>query len=231
MSDTPTEKTYTIKDVEAERAHAQKFQQEAEELKNKFKGIDPEAARTALEKLQDLERKAAATDPEKIKQLEEQARIDERNKIGGKLTEYEQTLAEREARLNRYEVTQPALLEAANIFTATELPIIEMMIEKDLMKHEGKIVVRGPDGKPVPSSDPRNGYKSVSEYFGELSTKFPNLVKASVSPGGKQSGTKIPADASGVTVEKFMSMTPEQRAALPKADQQKLSASVFKKTH
>lgn len=229
---TTTEKTYTQADIdkarESERAHAQKFQQERDEYATRYKDIDPDKARTAIERLAELEKQNAGGDPKKIDELIARARDEERTRIGGQLTEKEKALESATAKLTRLEVVQPAMLEAAQIFNSNELELIQMLVERDCMLHDGKIVAKGPDGKPAPSSDPRNGVKLLGEYLQDLAGKYPNTVKASVSPGGRAVGEKVSSTTGEMTLDRFMKLSEAERATLPRDVQMKLSAQHFK---
>jgi hypothetical protein len=225
---TEGDKTFTQADIEKERAHAQHFKSQLDEISGKFKDLDPDKARAAMEKLAELEKQSAGGDPKKIDELINQAREDERNKIGAKLTEYEKQIGTTGAELTRLKVVQPAMLEAAQIFNSNELELIQMLVERDCMYENGEIVAKGPDGKPMPSSDPRNGTKKLKEYLGDLAGKYPNTVKATVSPGGRAVGDKVSSTTGEMTVDRFMKLSEAERATLPADTRQKLSAQYFK---
>lgn len=185
-----TDKTYSQKDIDVERGHAQHFKQELDELRNKFKDVDPQKYKETLTKLDELERKGAIGSEDKINELlaKKEKEIDER--YSKRLKELEDLSNGQALELKRERVTKSVLSEAAKLFNADALKLLEPLIEKDGDFENGQIVFRK-DGKIRYSLKNPNQPLSKEEYLGELVEQYPSAAKATVGAGTKNGSERV----------------------------------------
>lgn len=221
-------------DVEHQKELAQKWIAKATDLEKqleRFKNVDVEEYRAIKEEVSSLRKENAGADPKKIEEViaKERAALEKdfNNRFGKKYEELESGLKSRDAELSKLRVINPAMLKAAEHFNSTELTLIQMLVEKDLTYSEGSILVKGTDGKPKSSiKDPRN-VMGLDEYFETLATQYPGCAKAKSVGGSKTSGAVSSAANSsngGISVDKYKSMTPQERLSIPIAERGKLAA-------
>lgn len=155
-----------------------------------FKGIDIDALRAKAEEAEQLRTEAAAKDGTKVEELINRVKTEESARYSKKIDELEKEKQSMSTLVQKLQVVQPAMLEAAKRFTANELDLVQSLIERDLTLNEGDIRVRDKDGKVRASAkDPRN-LMDITEYFEELAIKYPNIAiaadKAGTMTGGQQ---------------------------------------------
>lgn len=195
MSDnTTTDKTFTIKDIEAERAHAQHFKQELEEIKAKFKGIDPDKFSSMQAELDALknEKVSKTGDPKELESriAEKEREIAERYQ--SKLSETEQALESAKSALKHEQATKPTLTRIATLVTGEDqAQLLEPVIRGEADIVDGKVIFKGQDGKPRYSKTKPNELMGIDEYVGELKNRFPGSFKAEGVSGGKNGAQPI----------------------------------------
>lgn len=226
--------TFTQIDIERERAYAQNFKQQAETFASQlkqFEGIDIAALRAKAAKADELANAAAASDPKKLDERLSQVRTEVEQeaakRFGGKLSEYEKRDAEQQKELKRFRVTNVGLQKAAGIFLSEATQFVERAIEENCEWIDGTIVVKGKDGKPLPSpKDPRQ-QMTIEEFISDFATKNPFLVNPKGRTGAMGEGTtkaatsttgsdNLPAGMdtwSREQVVEYFSKNPEARAA------------------
>jgi rubrerythrin len=186
MTDTTTtgDKTFTIKDIEAERAHAQHFKQQYEELSGKYKGIDPEKYAQAMQELDSLKNKDAAGDPKKLDEriAEKEREIADRFQSQLTTTQQERDAAKQELKHER--ATKPTLTKIATLVTGEDQALLlEPVIKSEADLVDGKVVFLGQDGKPRYSKTKPAELMSIDEYTEELKGRFPGSFKAETRNG------------------------------------------------
>lgn len=232
MADEGTATAVTPEEHQKVVERAQKFEARMTDLEKqleRFKGFDPERARADKEALEILQREQTKGDPEKLKEWETRKEQELRSRFEGKLTEYEKANKDLSAKLTRLEVVNPAMLKAAELINSSELDMVQILVERDLMQVDGKICVRGEDGKPRASvKNPREDM-GLEEYLEGIAEKHPAWAKATMQPGGKQPGnTNGTSTSGGVTAEKYARMTPAERAKIPLEERGKLANQLLK---
>lgn len=195
---TPAAETVSKADYEAAVERARRFEGQ---LVDKEKTIgeyakygDPKTI-SAMKSAFDELRKTAAKTPEEIDAYlrEKEGEIDKR--FSGKLSEFETENGTLKSELNKLKLVNPAMLEAAKVFRATELELIQHKIEQELILVDGKICVKGEDGKPKHSvTDPRK-LMDVAEYLQTLAAKYPGAALPKGVVTGKEAGETSPAES------------------------------------
>lgn len=191
MSDpTQQDKTYSQKDIEAERAHAQHFKTELDELKTRFKDVDPDKYKSTLTRLDELERKGAVGDENKINELIANKEKELEGRYEKRLKELEDLSTNQSLELKRERVTKGVLSEAAKLFNADALKLLEPIIEKDGDLENGQIVFKK-DGKIRYSPKSPNQPLSAEEYLQELVNEYPSAAKPTMGAGAKSGTEKL----------------------------------------
>lgn len=188
-AEAPTE---MVPRAEFERLEAKARNEEARavHLERTYKGIDPEAVKAEREELAILRRESVGNDPKKLKEFEERTTKEVSDRFSGKLTEIETENKTLKGQLKELQVTNTAMSKAASVFNEDALELIQDRVRADCDYLDGKIIVKGSDGKPLPSKiNPREDM-GVDEYLEGLAAKYPSTAKATAIAGGKQGGDK-----------------------------------------
>lgn len=186
---------------EGERSHAQHFKSEADTAKAAAKAAQEalEASKTELNKYKNNE---ALGDPKKLEERINSARTeaeeDAKKRYGGKIGELEAGISERDKKIQRFEVVNPGLTEAAKTFLPEAMEFVQRAIEESCALVDGKIIVKGADGKPKPSvKDPRENM-GLEEFLAEYGKKNPFFLQSKVREG-TMNGTEKAGSASSNT--------------------------------
>ena len=233
MTDTPEAKTVSVEDYNKQVERAQRFEGQIVDLQKqmeRFKGFDPEKAKADADALEQLMKEKGKTDQTTIDELIARKEAEFEKRYGTKYTEQETELSNARSELKRLRVTNVALQKAADIFNPDALELIQSRIESDCDFADGEIIIKGENGKALPSKlDPRK-QMDLDEYLQSLAAKYPSTAKSSVAQGSRGQGTKMPAGTgTEITVEQFAAMTEEQRSKLPNDLRGKLSQQYFRK--
>jgi hypothetical protein len=167
-------------------------------------------------RLEDYEglRKNTAKTPEEIDRLISDKEKEFERRFGGKFEQLETENSKLKSSIQKYEVVMPTMQKAAAIFRDTELELVNMLVERDLGLQDGKIIVKGADGKPLVSAkDPRQNM-TVDEYLENLSAKYPGIAKPRTVGTGKDTATTSNGAVAYIgnlpTPAELLQMTPEQ---------------------
>jgi len=221
MSDNSSQlETVSKADFDKVQERAYRFEGLAKTLEKQmeaFKGIDLEALRAKAEEADQLRKDVATKDGSKVEELISKVKTEESARYSKKIDELEQEVQSKSTLVQKLQVVQPAMLEAAKRFTSNELDLVQSLIERDLVLNEGEIRVKDKDGKVRASTkDPRN-LMGVSEYFEELATKYPNIAisadKAGTMTGGQHRDAPV---GKTYTYAELRAMPDHGRAVLSK---------------
>lgn len=190
------EKTYTQKDFDIERANAQKFKQEAEELATKYKGLDPQEALKWKQELSELKTKGAVGDEDKINQRILEAVTDVEKRLNSAYTEEKTKRETLEQELKRERVTKQIIQKASASFTPDGLELLAPLFERDGDWVDGKIVFKDASGKPRYSPKDATKFLSEDEYIEEVKSKYPSAAVSTQQAGTKGTTQKINASSS-----------------------------------
>lgn len=189
----------TVSRAEYEKVLTKARNEEARavDYERRFKGIDPEAVKAEREELANLRREGVGNDPKKLKEFEERTTKEVSDRFSGKLTEFETENKTLKSQLKELQVTNTAMAKAASIFNDDALELIQDRVRADCDFLDGKIIVKGADGKPLASkTNPRNDM-DVDEYLQTLATRYPSTAKSSAIAGGKGGGQKSESKHAG----------------------------------
>jgi hypothetical protein len=213
--------TVTVEEYNKAVDRARSFEAKVTDFEKRYAGIDPDAYKATKEELEIARRESAAGDPEKIKELvtkaKQEAEAEAQKRYGSKLEEYEGLTKKQAADLKRLNVIVPSMGKAATLFTEDSLKYIEREIADNCDTHEGVVVAKGADGKPLPSKkDPRQ-FMGVDEFLEGFAASHPTFTKSNATGGTMKPGTTKGATSSGdITFEKYAAgqITREERAAM-----------------
>ncbi len=197
------EKTITQADLDAERAYAQKAQREAQEAQNQLKDLQTRMA-TLTSELDTFKNKTAAGDPKAVEERVKQARTEAEEQFkktyGTQLDELKTQNETKERELKRFRVTNVGLQKAAGKFLPEAMGFVEQAIEQNCDYVDGKIVIKGQDGKPRMSPKDPRAEMSVDEFLEEFASKNLFMVPAETRKG-TDNGTKKAASADTAEVK------------------------------
>jgi|688.fasta_scaffold398984_2 hypothetical protein len=224
-----TEKTFTQKDIDVERAHAQAAKAELDELRSKFKDIDPAKYGELKTQLDTLMRERAAKGGDKEREdLEAHLKNEYETRYASKYTDLETRASSAETELKRLRVRAPAMTAAATMIAKDSLPLVESLIERELGFVDGEIVAVDDKGRPLASEDnPRNPKMALDEYLRRLVSRYPSIALNKQLPGtgdrgvrsssgGSSGSAALPPDLARWAPEKqreFFQSNPEARKA------------------
>lgn len=212
MSEGSGEKTYTIKDIEIERGHAQKFQEEVETLKKQlksFEGINLDEIVKIKKEHAELKNKAAVGDESKIQERINEAVKEVETRLTTALeTERKQTTTLAEE-LKRERVTKEIIQKAGSLCTPDGLKLLTPIFEREGDWVDGKPVFKDKDGKIRYS--PKDATKPLShdEFLEGLKTEYPSAFLATSKAGGKDGVMKINGSGGSVTSLKDLKHLPD----------------------
>lgn len=185
------EKTYTVKDIEIERAHAQAAREEARELRERYKDIDPEDYRRIKEEHSKLKTKDAGGDEKKIAEIVAEQIASEKKRLEGAYNEEKSKRETTERELKKERVVKVILQKASAAFDKDALELLEPVFERDGDFIDGHVVIKGADGKPRYSPKDATKLMTPDEYVEELQSKYPSAAKATAAAGTKSGVTKV----------------------------------------
>ncbi len=185
------EKTYTQADLERERAYAQNYQQQLTEANNKLKafdGVDVETLRQKAARAEELENKAALGDPKKLEErilaAKTEAEAEANKRYGSKLEELEGLSKTQARELHTLRVTNAALAEAAKVgFAADGMKFLQREVDARCEFQDGKIIVKGDDGKPLYSKANPRELMTLNEWLIDFGAENPCLMDRQTTKG------------------------------------------------
>jgi histidinol dehydrogenase len=194
----------------------------------KFKDLDPEEYKALKEEVTLLKKNDAGGDEKKIQSLIDAA-VEDAKKRADKVINDLSSKFESVAKRNQHlEIVVPALQKLSPVVNEDQIELMTSLVERDLTLVDGQIRVKDKDGKPIPSEvNPREDM-GLDEYITTLQGKYPSSFKSTAVPGGKSGETrKYSASGTGVTPEKYMSMSAAERQKLPPEQRQNLAAQAI----
>lgn len=212
-------KTYSQKEFEAERAHAQLAREDAETFKAKLKayeGIDPAQVQKDREELEAARKKKALSTPEELEAYKAQLEVDVRSKVQKDL-DTAKTEAETLRKTNKeLTVTDRVFAQAATNIMPDMADFIKGQIRTNGDLNEKGEIVFKENGKEIYAPGSTTQLMNTEQYVQHLRTKFPSAFKAADKGGAKTAGEKTSA---GAYTGKQLSRAEVE--ALPSAEQQK----------
>lgn len=210
-------------ELEHLQEQVRKWQAKATHLEKTFANIDPEKYKALEEEVNNYKRDAAKGNPE---ELENVIKSQYEKRYGEKFGNLEKENTDLKTRINKLEVVNPAMLKAANVFNSSELPLMQMVIEKDLTLADGQIVVRDGDKFKYSKKDPRS-LMSLDEYMEDLADRYPGCAKPRGKNGARDGGEYKPTNGDGS--KDYSNLTRDEFMKLSDAEAIKVPAQVVKK--
>lgn len=195
------EKSFSQKDIDAERAHAQAAKQEAQAAQEKVADLEKQVG-TMKTEIDGFKNKDASGDPKaveaRVKQAREDAEADLRKSYGKQFDDNKTLIESQGKELNKFRVVNVGLQKAAGKFIDGAMSHVERAIEENCKFVDGRIVVVGKDGKPRMSpGDPRTEM-SLDEFLDEFAGANPFMVPPSTQRGtddGKRKAGAAPNES------------------------------------
>jgi hypothetical protein len=227
MSTDNATKTYSETDYNAAVERARNFEAKLTDLEKKmsqYKDIDPEAHKAIREELNILKAEKA-TKSQDPKAIEEEVKRREADVRKGVQTELDALLSEVKglrSKNKELEVVDKVFQAATSVFVDQAHEDVRDAIRRWCDKDEqGNIIVKDNDGKPRYSKGSTTKVMGPSEFVEWLADEKPHWAKARSKSGFQEKGTQSSTHSNGITPQKFLEMSPAQRAQL-KADDPKL---------
>lgn len=196
-------KSYTIKDIEVERGHAQAekdLRLDAEKRLAVYKDIDPAKYNAMIAELETLKGKAAAGSEEKVTELVKEAKASEAARHQKIIDDLQAKLDGKNKDLKTERVTKAILQKAAGAFGQDMLELLTPTFEKDGDFEDGEIVFKDAKGNiRYSAKDPRKPL-SIDEYIEETRQKYPTAATSHAQAGSKADTQKIAGHINGKQV-------------------------------
>lgn len=189
-----TGQTFTLADIEKERAHAQHFKQLADENAQKlksFEGVDPEDYRKSKAELEEIKKKAALGDPAKLEEWQKSKEDEIRKQVQKDLDDARSTAEKLSKQNKELTVTDKVFASVAQRVTQD----LSGFIKEQIRAHgdldaQGNIVFKGEDGKPLYAPGSTTQLMTVEQFGEYLSNKYPSAFTPLEKGGTKQGGER-----------------------------------------
>lgn len=189
----PTEKTFSQKDIEAERAHAQHFKTQYEDANTRLKNLETELSTLKNDKV------AKAGDPKALEDRIKEVQTEIETRFSGKLSETETRAEKAERELKNLRVVKESVQTALGLgFHKGATKILEGVAQDNLDWQDGRIVVKGDDGKPLYSKANPRELMTAEEFFKDYADQNPFLVEATTRSGTMSGENKTGTSKGGL---------------------------------
>lgn len=220
-----TEKTYSQKDLEIERGHAQAEKDlriEAEKRLKAFEGIDPEDYKKTKTELDKIRREAAIGDPKKLEEWQQQKEAEIRAQVQKDLEAAKSKVDALSKQNKELTVTDRVFaIAATQINGDTSEEVKEYIRRHGDLNEKGEIIFKGEDGKPLYASGSATALMTPEGFIEMLRTKKPSFFKAKDVGGVRQPGERV--TLRGVTISTLKDLSrfssAEQKEILAKMTQ------------
>lgn len=228
MTTEGTPKTYSESDYNTAIERARNFEAKLTDVERKlaeFKDIDPQAHKALREELNILkaEKATKSNDPKAIEEEVKRREADLRKTVQTEIDSLSQELKTLRSKNKELEVVDKVFQAASSLFVDEAHDDVRDAIRKWCDKDEqGNIIVKDNDGKPRYAKGSTTKVMGPADFVEWLADQKPHWAKARSKAGFEEKGHKTSAtNGSGITPQKFLSMSPQERAQL-KADDPKL---------
>jgi hypothetical protein len=201
-------------------AETRKQKEQLDGLASKFDGLDPEAARKALDTIKNLDDKKLV-DADQVQRIKDetaaayQKRLDEANK-------------EREQLMSQYAQEKLSGAFSGSKFVKERLAIPPDMVQAAFARHfefkDGRINPRDANGNPIYSDSNPGDVASFDEALEKIVQQYPHRDSILKGSGASGSGAQ-PGDGNGAGVR---TITRQQFSGLRPDEQQKYAAAAQK---
>lgn len=187
------EKEYTVDDAKKFKEQKDRIsgqyrglQNEFEEFKKKYSGVDLDKYRAAEAERERLERELAAKDPQKLEEhLTKGWQVKEQG-FNSRIQELEEALGKKDATIKTLTVTDKVMSVVGKLFNDDTHKFIKQEIERAADRDDdGQIIFKDEDGQIIYSKKNRSQYMGMEEFGQLLSDIYPTLSKSFATGGGK----------------------------------------------
>lgn len=201
---------------------AQRYEAENEDFKRRYKGIDPDEHHALKQANDDLMKERADKGGQKERD-EYKTELDKQYSKKIKDTEAERDEARAEA--NKYRVVIPAMTEVMKHINPDQAEFFQGLVEANFMEHEGEIVAKDADGKPLKSAKDPTAKMGIGEWIEIRKTKNPSSFKAEQIGGGKEGGTSSSVNKTGGGAVTFSDLQKMSKQDMKKLDPKQIEAA------
>jgi hypothetical protein len=210
-------KTVTVEEFNRYVERSRRFEgllAEKEKALEKFKNVNPDEYFALKDSVKTSSKKSDDIDLD-TKIAEESKKLEER--FTGKLTELETAAEQKDRLIKELRVTNNVMSVATDFINADGLALIKPFIDQHCDWKDDKLVIKDTEGNIRYSPNNPKQEMTAEEYLEELCTKYPSIAldkrKSGTMTGANQHSSN--GAYSGMTVDKFRAMTPQDRQALP----------------
>lgn len=213
--DVGNQKPITAEDLERERAHADHFKQQLEEIKTRYKGFDPDQYRKDQEELAALKRQSTGGDEKKINELIENEKKQIESRFSTKIQELESELNNTKSEFKREKVTKTIVSTLTGKVKSDSVRLLEPVIERDCDWQDGNLVIKDSNGKPRYSKTNPSQLMTPDEYVTELQSTFPSCFEATSKSGAKNGYERVNGSSTQITsMDDFKRMADGGKSAM-----------------
>lgn len=195
MSDDKEVKTFTAEDIERERAHAQHFKAQLDEIKGRLKlfdGIDPEEVGRLRSEVDSFKKKGAVGDEKAIDALITEKESEIRRSVQKQLDELAEQRDTAARQLKELRVVDRALAECGAKFVPQAQDDFRRVVRDCCdLGDDGQVVIRDQNGKVRMSPKNITAPMSLSEFAEEVATQKPHWAASSFQGGAHHPAEKI----------------------------------------
>jgi hypothetical protein len=226
------EHTKVMQKLQAETERRQRLEGQLVDLQKKFEPfekVDLTALKAKAEELELVKRQSAKT-PEDIQALINEREANIRKEVQRELDEYKANLGKLTGENKELKVVDRVMAEIGGAFNEDSHVFIKQYVRSaiDINPQTGEYVVKDDKGEPRYSKVDRTKLMSVKEYAEEIAQKHPSIAKATKTSGGMDAGQRGNGSAADMSIDQWVALTKDQRAAFPLDVQRKMGAAAVK---
>ena len=194
---------------------ARNFEGKLADLETRFKGIDPDSVSQMQQELRELKENKATQSPEDLEAYKAELKQELENAYKEQFTEKDTSINSLMSELKELRITSKATEIMSKEFTTDGIQLLTPRIEQACDLLDGKVIVKGEDGKPLRSKKVPAENMGLSEYIESLKESYPSTVKADFKSGHMYQGNKSTSSSSssdsGQGLDEYMKMNNEER--------------------
>lgn len=195
MSDDKDVKTFTVEDIERERAHAQHFKTQLDEVKTRlkvFEGIDPEEVQRLRSEVDSFKKKGAVGDEKAIDALIAEKESEIRRSVQKQLDELTSQRDTTARQLKELRVVDRAIAECGSKFVPQAHDDFRRLVRETCdLSDDGQVVIRDANGKVRMSPKNITAPLSLVEYAEEVATEKPHWAASNFKGGAHHPAEKV----------------------------------------
>lgn len=198
---------------------ARRFEAQLEDTErqlNKFKGVDLDKYNQVLQEYETLRKDRAQGDPEEIDRLLQEKELEFEKRFSSKIEELETKASTYEQELKELRVTSVVMGRAGEFVQPNSIALLKPFVEKHCEYHDGRVIVKDDKGQPRYSPTNPRELMTTEEFLSEFAENYGigvDRTRRGTLTGAPQSGGA--GRYGSISVDRFLSMTEEERRELP----------------